>query len=86
MIRLTRLNQEPVAVNPDNILWVDAGANTVLCFVGGDKLMVRESLDELVARVLGHHQRVQHGAHSGQFADAGLEGSGPVTRRGGPTH
>jgi uncharacterized protein YlzI (FlbEa/FlbD family) len=85
MIRLTRLNQEPVAVNPDNILWVDAGANTVLCFVGGDKLMVRESLDELVARVLGHHQRVQHGAISGQFADASSDVAG-ATARGGAKH
>jgi uncharacterized protein YlzI (FlbEa/FlbD family) len=85
MIRLTRLNQEAVAVNPDNILWVDAGANTVLCFVGGDKLMVRESLEELVTRVLAHHQRVQHGALSGHFADSGSEASGASTR-GGAKH
>lgn len=69
MIRLTRLNQQSVAVNPDNILWADATPDTTLCFVGGDKLMVRESLDELLARVVDYQRSIRALRESGGLPD-----------------
>jgi flagellar protein FlbD len=68
MIRLTRLNQQVVAVNPDNILWADASPDTVLCFVGGDKLLVRESLDELVSKVVKFQRMLRSGHEAGEIA------------------
>lgn len=70
MIRLTRLNQQSVVVNPDNILWADATPDTTLCFVGGDKLMVRESLEELMERVAGYQRAIRTLRENGGLPDA----------------
>lgn len=70
MIRLTRLNQQSVAVNPDNILWADANPDTTLCFVGGDKLMVRETIDELMARITKYQREIRMLRDTGQLPDA----------------
>jgi flagellar protein FlbD len=67
MIRLTRLNPQTVAINPDNILWAEETPDTTLCLVGGDKLMVRESLDELTARVIEYQQQVHAMLLEGRF-------------------
>jgi flagellar protein FlbD len=67
MIRLTRLNHQVVAINPDNILWAEATPDTTLCFVGGDKLMVRESLDELTERVITYQQKTHALLLEGRF-------------------
>lgn len=69
MIRLTRLNQQSVAVNPDNILWADANPDTTLCFVGGDKLMVRESIDELIERITRYQRSIRELRDAGQLPE-----------------
>lgn len=59
LIKLTRLNRSTVAVNPDHIAWIDAAPDTTLCLIGGDKLIVRESLDELVDKVIDFRRLVR---------------------------
>ena len=59
MIKLTRLNRSTVAVNPDHISWIDASPDTTLCLIGGDKLIVRESVDELVEKVVEFRRLVR---------------------------
>jgi len=71
MIRLTRLNQQVVVVNPDNILWADQSPDTILCFVGGDKLIVRETIDEVMERVIRFQQKLRTGLDTGQFQRPG---------------
>jgi flagellar protein FlbD len=73
MIRLTRLNQQSVVVNPDNILWADATPDTTLCFVGGDRLMVRENLDELVSRIVNYQRTIRESRMNGELPDASVE-------------
>mgnify|MGYP000904119524 CR=1 FL=1 len=58
MIKLTRLNQQVVAINPDTVLWAEASPDTTLCLVGGEKVLVRESLDELIDRVVAFRRRI----------------------------
>jgi|GEM_PF-1307802 len=67
MIRLTRLNQQVVAVNPDNILWADQNPDTILCFVGGHNLIVRESIDEVMDKVVKFQRKLRTGLDTGQF-------------------
>ncbi|HEX7664934.1 MAG TPA: flagellar FlbD family protein [Polyangiaceae bacterium] len=52
MLKLTRLNNNTVAINPDHIAWVDSNPDTTLCLIGGEKIIVRESLDELIGAVV----------------------------------
>jgi flagellar protein FlbD len=59
MIKLTRLNQQLVAINPENILWADASPDTTLCLSGGEKVLVRESLDELLDRVIAYQRLIR---------------------------
>jgi len=50
MIKLTRLDQRVVAINPDHIAWVEATPDTTLCLLGDRKIIVRETVDEVVER------------------------------------
>ena len=52
MIPLTRLNHQPFAVNSDLIKFVEQAPDTVLTLVTGEKIVVRESSTEVLARVM----------------------------------
>ena len=61
MIHLTRLNNQSLVVNCDLIKYVEKSPDTVITLLTGDKLVVRESVDEVLERVvkfrLSIHQR-----------------------------
>lgn len=65
MLKLTRLNRSMVAVNPDQILWVEASPDTTLCFTNGEKLLVRESVDEVMREFVEVKRRI----HGDPFVD-----------------
>jgi len=67
MIKLTRLNHHQVAINPDNILWADASPDTTLCLAGGEKLIVRESLDDLIEKIAVYQASLKARATTGAF-------------------
>lgn len=50
MLKLTRLDHRVVAINPDHIAWVEANPDTTLCLIGDRKIIVRESMDEVIER------------------------------------
>lgn len=52
MIQLTRLNNQPLAVNSDLIKFVEQAPDTVITLVTGEKLVVRESVAEVRARIV----------------------------------
>ena len=51
MIMLSRLNGLPFAVNPDLIERAEATPDTVLTLCDGTKLLIGETVEELVSRV-----------------------------------
>lgn len=51
MIMLSRLNGLPFALNPDLLERAEATPDTVLTLCDGSKLVVSESVEELVTRV-----------------------------------
>jgi flagellar protein FlbD len=51
MITVTRLNGPAFALNPDLIERIEATPDTVVHMVGGTNYVVRESTEEIVARV-----------------------------------
>jgi flagellar protein FlbD len=59
VLKLTRLNRYPVAVNPDHISWIDAVPDTTLCLVSGDKLIVRETIDELIEQLVAYRRLIR---------------------------
>lgn len=77
MLKLTRLNSQEVAINPDHISWVDSNPDTTLWLIGGEKIIVRESVDELIERVIEFRRLIGRGESPGPIGD--------VPRFGGPT-
>lgn len=52
MIQLTRLNNQVLVVNCDLIKFVETAPDTVLTLVSGEKILVRESPDEVLQRII----------------------------------
>jgi flagellar protein FlbD len=50
MIAVTRLDGSTMVVNDDQIAWIETHPDTVISMMNGEKLLVRESPDELVER------------------------------------
>jgi flagellar protein FlbD len=54
MITLTRLNGQPFVMNAEKIKYVEATPDTVVCCDTGEKLMVKESLHEVMKRAIDY--------------------------------
>ncbi len=67
MIRLTRLNSRPLVVNADLIKFIEQAPDTVLTLTTGEKLVVGESVDEVLNLIRKFH------AESGRRIAAGPE-------------
>ena len=61
MIFLTRFNGSELVVNSDLIVTVDKTPDTVVTLTTGDRIMVRESIEEVVARAAAYRHRVLEG-------------------------
>lgn len=59
MIHLTRLDGEPFILNADLIRYVDARPDTFITLISGERLVVREAMDEVLQRTV-HYQRSKH--------------------------
>jgi flagellar protein FlbD len=58
MIRLTRLNNRALVVNADLIKFIENAPDTVITLVTGEKLVVRETAEEVMARNLEYRRQV----------------------------
>jgi flagellar protein FlbD len=58
LVTLSRLNGTVVAINPDLITWIDVTPDTIVSLLGGDKIIVRESLEEVIERVIAFRRSV----------------------------
>jgi len=68
MIFLTRFDGTEVVVNSDLIVTVEKIPDTVVTLTTGDRIMVKEPVDEVVARAVAYRHRVLQGP--GVRADA----------------
>ena len=58
MINLTHLNGETVVVNAELIALIEARPDTMLTLTSGQRLTVRETIDDIVERVVNYRRRV----------------------------
>jgi flagellar protein FlbD len=58
MIELTRLNGQKLYVNCDLLKYAEASPDTVLTLLTGDKIVVRETCDEVISLALSFRARV----------------------------
>ena len=80
MIKLTRLDNEPFILNADLIRYIEARPDTYITLVSGERLVVRETMDEVVA--LSYSLSAGQASHSasGRIGAAGLLTSSNLTR------
>ncbi len=64
MIKLTLLDRQEIALNCDLIAWIGARPDTTVRMVSGESLVVRETVDEVVQRIVAYRGKV--------LADSGL--------------
>jgi flagellar protein FlbD len=60
MIALRRLNNQPIMVNPDLIESLEATPDTVVTLTNGNKLLVRDTMDEIQDKIVEFKRRI-HG-------------------------
>src|SRR5208283_4056958 len=59
MIRLTRLNNRPLVVNSELIKFIENAPDTVITLVTGEKIVVLESAEEVMARIVEYRRRLR---------------------------
>ena len=67
MIRLTRINHKPVVLNADLIEHIEITPDTVISLTTGQKMVVLETAEEVVQRVIEFRRLI-----------SGLQAVGPV--------
>jgi flagellar protein FlbD len=73
MIQLTRLNKNPLMVNSDLIKFVERAPDTVLTLVSGEKIIVLETAQQVLEKIIEFRRTILSGAvlQSPQAAAAG---------------
>jgi flagellar protein FlbD len=56
MIRLTRLGGEPFILNADMIRYVEERPDTFVTLTGGERVIVVESMEEVMGRAIEYQQ------------------------------
>jgi flagellar protein FlbD len=57
VIRVTRLDNREIVVNSDLVEFVESTPETIISTTTGKKIVVRESVDEILKRVLEFRRR-----------------------------
>jgi uncharacterized protein YlzI (FlbEa/FlbD family) len=69
VIQLTRLNGNPIALNSDLIKFVENAPDTVITLINGEKIIVRETSDDVIHRILDFRRAVMAGLPSWGSSD-----------------
>ncbi len=59
MIRLTRLNHQPIVVNAELIEYLETTPDTVISLVNGQKMAVLETLDQVMAEIINYQREIR---------------------------
>jgi flagellar protein FlbD len=76
VIRLTRINHEPLVVNSDLIEHIETTPDTVISLTTGQKFMVLESADEVIGRVVEFRRAISDCFFNKRIAPALAPGAG----------
>ncbi len=61
MISLTRLNGQPLLINSDLIKLIENAPDTVISLVNGEKIVVRETGEQIIERIVLFRRRLLEG-------------------------
>lgn len=58
MIQLTRINRVPLVLNSDLIEHIETTPDTVISLMNGQKFVVLESVDEVIAKIIAFRRAI----------------------------
>jgi flagellar protein FlbD len=85
MIQLTRLNNQPLVVNSDLIKTIESAPDTVITLLNGEKIVVRETGEKVLARIVEFRRRVLDGLHLNFSGWTSPGGEASEAKRNDPT-
>jgi len=56
MLRLTKINDATILLNPDNIEHIEATPDSIITFSSGKTMIIKESLDEIQNKFIIYKQ------------------------------
>jgi len=59
MITVTRLDERVVVLNAELIKMIESTPDTIVTLLNGDTLIVRETVDEVVARAIDYARQIR---------------------------
>ncbi len=59
MITVTRLNDQPLVLNAELIKTVESTPDTLITLINGDRMMVKESMDEIVRKAVEYGRQMR---------------------------
>jgi flagellar protein FlbD len=87
MITLTRLDKNQLSINPDLIKTAEAIPDTIITLTTGERMYVRESVEEVRARFLAYQHMIREQRGRGELAppagsSVGAEGAAAGSQQG----
>jgi flagellar protein FlbD len=73
MIRLTRLNNQPLAVNSDLIKFVEQAPDTVLTLLTGEKIVVLETAQQVLDKIIDFRRSIARASAAIDVAPEGRD-------------
>jgi flagellar protein FlbD len=74
MIELTRINHVPLVLNSDLIEHIEATPDTIISLTNGQKLVVLESIEVIVRRVIDFRRAISAGLSPATYPEAKSDG------------
>ena len=59
MISVTRLNDQPLVLNAELIKTVESTPDTLITLINGDRMMVKETMEEIVRKAVEYGRQVR---------------------------
>ncbi len=60
MIKVTKLNNREIIVNADLIRFIEQTPDTMITLISGDRVIVKEPMEEVVKRAIEYNRSVRH--------------------------
>ena len=58
MIAVTRLNGNRFVINVDQIRYLESAPDTVVSLIGGDRIMVKETPEQVIDLAIQYHRQI----------------------------
>jgi len=59
MIRLTRLNHQPIVINAELIEYLETTPDTVISLINGQKMTVLEDLEQVMGKIVDYQRQIR---------------------------